>query len=169
MKNSPEDASYNFKSNKPTCIHCGTYSNQLTNGLCPNCKKSKLILRISLYILISIIYGFMNATVITLGKRYGAIAAVLIFGSLIFIAELFVKSEFNPNSKGISRSDFKRDTCKHCGKKIKAGDILCKKCRIKRVLLVSASVPISFLVCFCFISGVDLLLINFLKKNWVGD
>lgn len=111
----------------------------------------------------------MNATVITLGKRYGAIAAVLIFGSLIFIAELFVKSEFNPNSKGISRSDFKRDTCKHCGKKIKAGDILCKKCRIKRVLLVSASVPISFLVCFCFISGVDLLLINFLKKNWVGD
>lgn len=54
----------------------------------------------------------------------------------------------------------KECTCVHCGTTIENGDVLCKKCRRKRVLFIVASVPLSFLVSLLALAAINIILIS---------
>lgn len=62
----------------------------------------------------------------------------------------------------------KECTCVHCGTTIENGDVLCKKCRRKRVLFIVASVPISFLVSLLALAAINIILISLfqLQLGW---
>lgn len=68
------------------CNHCGCSSNKISNGLCPNCNRSKIILKIVLFLIAFIIDGLIKTLFRTNGVLLGAIPTILILGVLLFLA-----------------------------------------------------------------------------------
>lgn len=67
--------------------------------------------------------------------------------------------------------DFKssNDICNHCGEKTEHGNVLCNTCRLKRVLLIVASVPAAILTSFIALVIINLPLIYLfqIKIGWL--
>lgn len=68
------------------CNHCGCSSNKISNGLCPNCNRSKIMLKIVLFLIAFIIDGLITTLFRTNGVLLGAIPTILILGVLLFLA-----------------------------------------------------------------------------------
>lgn len=77
------------------CNHCGRSSDKISNGLCSNCNRSKIILKIILYFFVSFIYGFGNTLLRSNGILLGAIPTMLLVAVLLFLANYIPNRIYN--------------------------------------------------------------------------